>query len=294
MAVAAGGYHSLALKSDCSIVNWGAGTEDLGKYPHYGQAISPDGNNFVAIAACGDHSLALKSDGSIAAWGRNHFGQCNVPWPNTDFIAIGAGFLHSLALKSDGSIVAWGVSNGGYLDHGQVTDTPDGNGFVAIAAGGQHSLALKADGSIVGWGGDNRYGQSASPDGNDFVAIAAGYYYSLAIRRGPPIEATMKLTPKVLNRKSRGKWVKVYFVLPEGIRVGDVDSNILGRIDSFGVEADEMDVFVGEDGLVRVEMAFDRAALCEGLAEGGSIEITVKGFLTNSQYFYGTETIKIK
>ncbi|KPL23903.1 MAG: hypothetical protein AMJ75_05065 [Phycisphaerae bacterium SM1_79] len=73
-----------------------------------------------------------------------------------------------------------------------------------------------------------------------------------------------------------------------------MDSNILGRIDSLGIEADYMDVFVDEDGLVRVDMAFDRAALCERLTESGFVEITVRGFLTNGHSFYGTETIKVR
>jgi hypothetical protein len=104
----------------------------------------------------------------------------------------------------------------------------------------------------------------------------------------------MKITPQTLNCSGRGKWVKAHLVLPAGLTTEDVDYNILGRIDSLGIEADYMDVFVDEDGLVKVEMAFYRAALCEGLTEGGSIEITVRGFLTNGQYYYGTETIKIK
>ena len=47
VAIAAGGTHSLALKSDGSIVGWGSN--------YYGQASPPAGNNFVAIAA-GWHS----------------------------------------------------------------------------------------------------------------------------------------------------------------------------------------------------------------------------------------------
>ncbi len=73
----------------------------------------------------------------------------------------------------------------------------------------------------------------------------------------------------------------------------DVDYNISGRIEPLGIESDHMDVFADEDGLVRVEMAFDRTAFCDGLNEGASMEITVKGFLTNGQYFYGKDTIKI-
>ncbi|MHC4500778.1 MAG: RCC1 domain-containing protein, partial [Planctomycetota bacterium] len=285
-------YHSLALKSDGSIVGWG--------YNNHGQATPPEGNDFVAIDAGSLHSLALKSDGSIVGWGSNYdvwtdvwYGQATPPEGN-DFVAIAARWYHSLALKSDGSIVGWGDNY-----YGQTT-VPDGNDFVAIAAGGRHNLALKTDGSIVGWGwnydlwGNFWYGQAMPPEGNDFVTIAAGEFHSFAIRREPPIEAKMKLTPQALNCKSKGRWVKAHFVLPADLTVEDVDSNISGEIESLGVEADYMDAFIGEDGLVRIEMAFDRAALCERLTEGGSIEITVKGFLTNGQYYYGTETIKIK
>ena len=52
VAIAAGGYHSLALKSDGTVVGWG----DNG----YGQTTVPAGlSNVAAIAAGGYHSLAL-------------------------------------------------------------------------------------------------------------------------------------------------------------------------------------------------------------------------------------------
>jgi alpha-tubulin suppressor-like RCC1 family protein len=257
VAIAAGGSHNLGLKVDGSIFGWG--------HNNHGQATPPEGNDFVAIATGSGHSVALKSDGSIYSWGKNDRGQTISPDGN-DFVAIAAGSFHNLALKSDGSIVCWG-----YNSNGQST-SPDGNDFVAIAAGGYHSLGLKSDGSIVGWGRD-RYGQAAPPEEDDCVAIAAGFFHSLAIRGS--IEVAMKFTPKTLNCTGRGKWVKAQFVLPADLMVEDVDSNIFGQIESPRVEADYMDVFVDEDGLVGIEMAFDRAALCDGLTDDASIE-TIK------------------
>ena len=92
IAIAAGGYHSLALKSDGTIVGWGENGS--------GQATPPAGNNYTAISAGGYHSLALKSDGTIVGWGYNYYGQATPPAGN-NYTAISAGWDHSLALKAE-------------------------------------------------------------------------------------------------------------------------------------------------------------------------------------------------
>ncbi len=166
-SVAAGEWHSLALKSDGCILVWGDNS--------YGQATPPEGNDFVAIAAGVYHSLALKSDGSIVGWGSNGSGQATPPSGN-NFVAVAAGGSHSLALTSDNTIVARGNNSSGQCN------VPEPNtGFIAVAAGNYHSLGLKGDGSIVAWG-SNDYGKCDVPEPNTgFIAIVAGGTCSSAI-----------------------------------------------------------------------------------------------------------------
>ena len=61
-AISAGGYHSLALKDDGTVVAWG------GNYN--GESTVPAGlSGVTAISGGGFHSLALKDDGTVVGWG---------------------------------------------------------------------------------------------------------------------------------------------------------------------------------------------------------------------------------
>src|SRR5207237_7471250 len=63
-AVAAGEYHSLALKRDGTVVAWGCGANTPG------QCSVPSGlSGVTAIAAGTDQSLAVRSDGTVVACG---------------------------------------------------------------------------------------------------------------------------------------------------------------------------------------------------------------------------------
>ncbi len=200
--IAAGLYHTLALRSDSTVAAWGAGSASTGLNPHYGQALVPSAlSNVIALAGGFYHSFALKNDGSVAAWGAGsnnsgvnpQFGQSIVPANLTNATAIAAGAYHSLALRADGSVVAWGAgtTNSGSSPHFGQAAIPAGlSNVIAIAAGVSHSLALKADGTVVAWGagvtntgGSPDFGQSQVPAGlSNVVAIAAGGYHSLALK----------------------------------------------------------------------------------------------------------------
>ncbi|MGA2279766.1 MAG: immunoglobulin domain-containing protein [Verrucomicrobiota bacterium] len=187
MAIAGGGYHSLALQTNGTVVAWGAND--------FGEANVPaDLTNVVAIAAGYVHSLALQANGTVVAWGAGTnntgsfpaYGQAIVPADLTNVVAIAAGFFHNLALQANGTVVAWGAGqtnnpSDGY-DYGQSIVPVGLSNVVAVAGSGYDSLALQVNGTVVVWG-DNTYGQTNMPaDLTNVVAIAGGGFHSLALR----------------------------------------------------------------------------------------------------------------
>jgi hypothetical protein len=176
IAIAAGAWHSLALRADGQVLAWGDDWD--------GQCdIPPMPEGALAIAAGGYHSLAIRADGTVAAWGGSNPGVTNVPAGLADVIAVAAGTWHSLALRNDGTVVAWGDNS-----WGQVAVPAGLSDVAAVAAGGNHGLALQTNGLVVAWGENtdaqgNFVGQSVVPPGlTNVVAIAAGEYHSLAVK----------------------------------------------------------------------------------------------------------------
>ncbi|UCF42441.1 MAG: right-handed parallel beta-helix repeat-containing protein [Planctomycetota bacterium] len=127
-------------------------------------------------------------------------------------------------------------------------------------------------------------------DQDGFAVIDMGAY-ELAYT---PVEAQMKLKPHTLNCTGRAKSIKAHITLPDAISPEDVDVNTPAVAEPPGVESEYIKIVGGDSGPVKLEIAFDRRAFCEALSETGEIEVTVTGSLTTGQYFYATNTIRIK
>ncbi len=180
IAIAAGAWHNLALRTDGKVVAWGNDSSGQCDVP----ATLQNAQDAVAIAAGGYHSLAIRLNGTVIAWGANDDGQTNVPVGLTGVVGVAAGAWHSVALCTDGTVLVWGDNS-----FGQTNQPPGLTNVTAVAAGGNHTLALKADGMVVAWGENtdaegNAAGQSVVPlDLTNVVAIGAGEYHSLAVER---------------------------------------------------------------------------------------------------------------
>ncbi|MBI5407832.1 MAG: thrombospondin type 3 repeat-containing protein, partial [Nitrospirae bacterium] len=190
VAIGAGTFHSLAVKTDGTVRAWGRNEwGQLGNGTGTGSSIPVQVNGLTGITAADGgygYSIALRNDGTVWAWGMGGrlgdgtWEQHSTPVQVsglTGVVAVASGMDHSLALKADGTVWTWGNNELGWLGDG-TTDwrlTPvQVNGLsniVAIAGGTNHSLAVTASGDVYAWGW-NGYGQL----GNDAVSCRTTPY----------------------------------------------------------------------------------------------------------------------
>ena len=218
-AVAPGGNHSLALRSDGTIAAWGEnsqgelnipalpsgmtyngvaagffhsyalrsdGTIQASGYNGYNQLAVPSlpaGVTYTAVASGGYSGFAIRSNGTAVGWGSNIAGETNVPAPpaGLTYTAIAGGYVHAAGLLSNGTVIAWGRSSEGQTT---VPALPGGVTYTAISAGNFHCVALRSNGTVVAWG-QNTLGECnvpALPAGMTYTSISAGDAHSVALR----------------------------------------------------------------------------------------------------------------
>ena len=194
VAIAAGHWHSVAVKSDGSVWTWGLNSTswDANRNGQLGdgttttrltpvRVLGVGGVGYLSgvakVAAGASFTLALKSDGTVYGWGTNLEGELGNGNKTTSLTPVqagvsnitdlAAGYWLSLALKSDGTVWAWGQNDMGQLGNGTTQaltgiSTPAAvsglSSVTAIHAGVSFGVALKSDGTVWAWG-ENASGQ---------------------------------------------------------------------------------------------------------------------------------------
>ena len=185
VAVAAGGYHTVALKADGSLFAWGKNLAgQLGDGTNTDRLVPTQVGTvktWAKVASGEFHTVAIRADGSLWAWGSNVSGQLginsldpsNVPVQVglaksyfTNWTAVSAGDKHTVGRRADGTIWSWGDNTNGQLGLAALTDSalpaqvslptqigPDtSNRWVSVSAGNAHTLAIRSDGALFAWG----------------------------------------------------------------------------------------------------------------------------------------------
>jgi hypothetical protein len=169
--VASHALHTVARRSDGSIVAWGDNMFGALNVPAL-----PPGVTYVALAEGSEawHSAALRSDGVLVAWGNNSHGQCNVSGSAGPFSSLVVGSRNTGAIRN-GSLSIWGANQAQLIRY-----VPTSGTFVDYAIGSDFPLALRSDQTVVSWGYWYVLGQPwtrppTSPPGTHVVDLAAGY-----------------------------------------------------------------------------------------------------------------------
>jgi alpha-tubulin suppressor-like RCC1 family protein len=217
-SIACGTYHTVALKTDGSLWNWGRndfgqlGVNDTTRRSTPVTTLL-GGTNWKSIASGGNHTVALKTDGTLWSWGYNSDGQLGVNditsrstpvttlLGGTNWKSIAGGGYHTVALKTDGTLWSWGRNSSGQLGGNNLTtrSTPittllGGTNWKSVAGGQYHTVALKTDGTLWSWGrntygalGVNNITSISTPvttllGGTNWKSIACGNYHTVALK----------------------------------------------------------------------------------------------------------------
>ena len=220
--VSAGGYHTLAIKTDGTLWAWG---EDVHGQVGFGSGAQTDerspisiaGGTWISISAGYFHSAAVKSDGSLYCWGlgaNGAIGNASISNQNapvlisTGWASVSCSYQRTTAIKTNGKMYSWGYDSFGSVGSlglgvsgnisipSQIGTDSDWDSITSNMANYGSSFAIKTEGSLWGWGynsfgsagllglGNANYYDTPTQVGNDtnWKEASVGREHSMAIR----------------------------------------------------------------------------------------------------------------
>jgi alpha-tubulin suppressor-like RCC1 family protein len=174
--IQAGGYHTVALKTDNTMWSWGQNTSgQLGTLDsaHRSSPVAVgSGYTWQSVAAGLGATYAIRSDGTLWAWGDNNYGQLGASLPPyytyNSPVQVGSAtnwkkvFAHggnsACAIKTDNSAWVWGNNDWGQLGtfdtalRSSPVQLGNQNVWHSLNIGYVHAFAIKIDGSLWSWG----------------------------------------------------------------------------------------------------------------------------------------------
>ena len=182
VAIATGGFHSLALLEDGTVFSWGS--TDNGALGRSSRSFAEPRQIILLLGAkqivASDHtSFALLSDGTVRGWGANRYGQLGLghtsdrDWPVlianlANISQITACGDHTLAVSTGGQVSSWGSNWSNQLGRDSYTLGMDRSVWYSPAAvpamtavrsahcSRNASLAIRCDDSVWTWGNNYR------------------------------------------------------------------------------------------------------------------------------------------
>jgi hypothetical protein len=105
-----------------------------------------------------------------------------------------------------------------------------------------------------------------------------------------PLEADLRIMPRVINRKSGGRFIIAWLYLPDGITKDDIDDAYPLTMYPGGIEAARKVILTSmlkHRLCIDVLAFFDRQNLLDAVGEDERVWLDVVGKLTTGQYFFG-------
>lgn len=124
-------------------------------------------------------------------------------------------------------------------------------------------------------------------DGDGTAVVDMGAYEFVRV-----IETNVRVSPRVINRKNRGRYLLAVMQLPETVWEDDIDQDSPFVIYPGGLESSLLHLS-NLPGNAKVFIQFNRAELLDTIEDNGMVELTVTGSLKTDQSITGSDTIRI-